>query len=132
MGVRLEKFTYDDAITRMFVVATVVWGAVAMLVGIVIGLQLASPVFNFETSWLSFGRLRPLHTNAAIFAFAGNALMGGIYFSTQRLLKTRMFSDLLSRPSWSGPSTSLSPWSGSSSRSTSSAPSPGDASGIST
>ena len=97
MSVELEKFTYDDAITRMFVVATVVWGAVAMLVGIIAGLQLASPAFNFETSWLSFGRLRALPAIVPVCSFSGNALMGGIYFSTQRLLKTRMFSDLLGR-----------------------------------
>ena len=97
MGVRLEKFTYDDAIARMFMVATIVWGVVAMLVGIIVGLQLASPLFNFETSWLSFGRLRPLHTNAAIFAFAGNSFFGGIYFSMQRLLKESMFRELISR-----------------------------------
>jgi cytochrome c oxidase cbb3-type subunit I/II len=97
MEVRLEKYTYDDAIARMFVVATLFWGAVAMVVGILAGLQLASPAFNLETSWLSFGRLRPLHTNAAIFAFAGNSFFGGIYYSTQRLLKARMFSDTLSR-----------------------------------
>jgi cytochrome c oxidase cbb3-type subunit I/II len=97
MSVRVEQFTYDESISRLFVVATLIWGVVAMLVGVFIGLQLASPFFNFDISWLSFGRLRPLHTNAAIFAFAGNAFFGGIYFSTQRLLKARMFSDLLSR-----------------------------------
>ena len=68
-----------------------------MLVGLLIALQLANPAFNFNTSWLSFGRLRPLHTNAVIFAFAGNAFFCGCYYSTQRLLKARMFSDGLSR-----------------------------------
>jgi cytochrome c oxidase cbb3-type subunit I/II len=66
-------------------------------VGLVIALQLTSPVFNFQTSWLSFGRLRPLHTNAVIFAFAGNAIFTGVYYSAQRLLKARMWSDGLSR-----------------------------------
>ncbi len=97
MSARVERFTYDDAITRMFVVATLVWGVAAFLVGIVIGTQLAFPAFNLDTSWFSFGRLRPLHTNAAIFAFAGNAFFAGIYYSTQRLLKARMFSDVLGR-----------------------------------
>ena len=97
MSVQVEKFTYDESISRLFVAATILWGVVAMLAGVFIAMQLANPVFNLNTSWLSFGRLRPLHTNAAIFAFAGNAFFGGIYYSTQRLLKTRMFSDALSR-----------------------------------
>ena len=97
MSVKVERFTYDESISRLFVGATIVWGVVAMLVGVFIAMQLASPVFNLNTSWLSFGRLRPLHTNAAIFAFAGNAFFGGIYYSTQRLLKARMFSDGLSK-----------------------------------
>src|SRR5256885_8985321 len=67
-----------------------------MLVGVLIALQLANPFFNFNTPWLAFGRLRPLHTNAVIFAFAGNAFFTGAYYSTQRLLKARMFSDRLS------------------------------------
>jgi len=97
MNVRIEQFRYDDAVVRMFLSATILWGVVAMLVGIVVGSQLAVPAMNFDTSWLSFGRLRPLHTNAAIFAFAGNAIFAGIYHSSQRLLKARMFSDVLSR-----------------------------------
>jgi len=91
----LDTFRYDDAIVRKFLVATFVWGLVGMLVGLVIALQLAVPSLN-AFSWASFGRLRPLHTNAVIFAFAGNAFFMGAYYSTQRLLKTRMFSDLLS------------------------------------
>ena len=97
MAARLEKFTYDDTIVRQFTVVTLVWGVVAMLVGLIVALQLAFPIFNFDTAWLSFGRLRPLHTNAAIFAFAGNAIFAGVYYSSQRLLKARMFSDTLSR-----------------------------------
>ena len=97
MSVKVEKFTYDESISRLFVGATILWGVVAMLAGVFIAMQLASPVFNLNTSWLSFGRLRPLHTNAAVFAFAGNAFFGGIYYSTQRLLKARMFSDALSK-----------------------------------
>ena len=93
----LDRFSYDDAIVRKFLFATLLWGVVGMLVGLLIALQLANPVFNFNTPWLSFGRLRPLHTNAVIFAFAGNAFFTGCYYSTQRLLKARMFSDALSR-----------------------------------
>jgi len=96
MATQLESFSYDDAIVRKFLVATFVWGLVGMLVGLVIALQLAHPALNLDIPWLSFGRLRPLHTNAVIFAFAGNAIFTGAYYSTQRLLKTRMFSDTLS------------------------------------
>ncbi|MCP4835296.1 MAG: cytochrome-c oxidase, cbb3-type subunit I [Phycisphaera sp.] len=92
-----ETFSYDDDITRKFLMATVLWGTVGMLVGVLIALQLASPVFNLDLEWTSFGRLRPLHTNAVIFAFAGNAIFMGVYYSLQRLLKARMFSDVLSR-----------------------------------
>ena len=93
----LDRFSYDDDIVRKFLFVTLIWGVVGMLVGLLIALQLANPAFNFNTSWLSFGRLRPLHTNAVIFAFAGNAFFCGCYYSTQRLLKARMFSDGLSR-----------------------------------
>jgi cytochrome c oxidase cbb3-type subunit I/II len=96
-AVALDSFSYDDDIVRKFMTATFVWGLVGMLVGLLIALQLANPAFNMGTSWLSFGRLRPLHTNAVIFAFAGNAFFTGAYYSTQRLLKARMFSDALSR-----------------------------------
>jgi len=96
-GERMDRFVYDDAIVRLFLLATLVWGLVGTLVGLVIALQLTSPIFNFETSWLSFGRLRPLHTNAVIFAFAGNAIFTAVYYSAQRLLKARMWSDGLSR-----------------------------------
>lgn len=93
----LEKFQYDDDVVRKFLFATIVWGVVGMLVGIIIAVQLAYPQANLGLEWTSFGRLRPLHTNAVIFAFAGNAFFCGIYYSTQRLLKARMFSDALSR-----------------------------------
>ncbi len=96
MNEQLESFTYDDAIVRKFLIATFVWGLVGMIVGLLIALQLAMPALNIP-EWLTFGRLRPLHTNAVIFAFAGNAFFCGAYYSTQRLLKTRMFSDLLSK-----------------------------------
>ncbi len=96
MSAHLETFSYDDSIVRKFLWATVIWGLVGFSVGLLIALQLANPWFNFNTEWLSFGRLRPLHTNAVIFAFAGNAIFTGAYYSTQRLLKTRMYSNALS------------------------------------
>jgi cytochrome c oxidase cbb3-type subunit I/II len=94
---QLDRFTYDDDIVRKFLWATIIWGIVGMVAGLLIALQLANPIFNLGTEWTSFGRLRPLHTNAVIFAFAGNAFFLGCYYSTQRLLKARMFSDGLSR-----------------------------------
>ena len=89
--------TYDDDIVRLFFGATVLWGVVGMLVGVIVALQLAWWPANLDSPYLSFGRLRPLHTNAVIFAFAGNVCFTGIYYSMQRLLKTRMFSDALSK-----------------------------------
>ncbi len=88
---------YDDAIVRRFALVTVLWGLVGMLAGLWLALELADARFNLGIPQIAFGRLRPLHTNAVIFAFVGNAIFAGIYYSTQRLLKTRMFSDLLSR-----------------------------------
>ncbi len=93
---RIEQFSYDDDIVRKFTTVTVLWGIVGMVVGLLVALQLASPTFNFELPWTSFGRLRPLHTNAVIFAFAANAVFAGVYYSLQRLLKTPMFSRALS------------------------------------
>ena len=92
-----ETVRYDDKIVRYFLIATILWGIVGMLVGVIVAAQLAFPALNFDLPWLSFGRLRPLHTNAVIFAFAGNTIFAGIYYSTQRLIKTRMFSDVLSK-----------------------------------
>ena len=86
----MESFSYDDAPVRAFLLATIVWGVVGMLVGLVIAIQLAEPRLNLLPE-LSFGRLRPLHTNAVIFAFAGNAFFTGCYYSMQRLLKARTF-----------------------------------------
>lgn len=91
------EIEYDDGIVRQFLLATLIWAGVAFLLGIWIALELANWRFNLNLEWFTFGRLRPLHTNAAIFAFAGNAIFAGIYYSTQRLLKTRMASDLLSK-----------------------------------
>ena len=96
----LEKFSYDNGIVRKFAYATLIWGVVGMLVGLIIALQLAFPNFfndHLSLSWLSFGRIRPLHTNAVIFAFVGNGIFTGVYYSLQRLLKTRMWKDSLSK-----------------------------------
>ncbi|MDP6963929.1 MAG: cytochrome-c oxidase, cbb3-type subunit I [Planctomycetota bacterium] len=93
----IERFSYDDDIVRKFMFASVGWGIVGLLVGILIALQLADAAWNFGLEWTSFGRLRPLHTNAVIFAFAGNGIFAAVYYSSQRLLKARMFSDRLSR-----------------------------------
>ncbi|MGE3684324.1 MAG: cytochrome-c oxidase, cbb3-type subunit I [Bdellovibrionales bacterium] len=92
----IEEVIYDDEIVRKFILATLVFAGVAFAAGLLAALQLAFWPLNMNMEWLTFGRLRPLHTNAAIFAFAGNAIFAGIYHSTQRLLKTRMFSDRLS------------------------------------
>jgi cytochrome c oxidase cbb3-type subunit I/II len=97
MTARIETFRYDDAIVRKFVCATLLWGAVATSMGLWIALLLVAPSLSLGIPQLSFGRLRPLHTNAAIFAFAGNALFAAVYYSSQRLLKTRMWSDRLSK-----------------------------------
>ncbi len=88
---------YDDAIVKLFFGATVLWAVVGMLVGVTIALQLAWWKANLGIPYTTFGRLRPLHTNAVIFAFAGNVCFTGIYYSMQRLLKVRMWSDFLSR-----------------------------------
>ena len=100
-----ESFSYDDGIVRMFLAATILWAIVATVAGLLVGLLLVlpnlwqglDPRIGSMLSLLSFGRLRPLHTNAAIFAFAGNAIFAAVYYSTQRLCKCRMWSDLLSR-----------------------------------
>ena len=94
---RLERFSYDDAIVRMFVTATLIWGMVGFLAGMVLAMELPIPSLNGGIEWITFGRLRPLHTNAVIFAFAGNAVFAAIYYSTQRLCKARMWSDTLGR-----------------------------------
>jgi len=91
----LEKFTYDNKLTKMFLYATVLWGIVGMLVGLTIAFELIFPNMSASISWLSFGRLRPLHTNGVIFAFVGNGIFLAIYYSTPRLLKTPMFSKAL-------------------------------------
>lgn len=93
----VESFYYDDDIVKKFLLATLFWGATAMLIGVFVASQLANWKLNLGLPWTTFGRLRPLHTNAAIFAFAGNGVFAAIYYSSQRVLKTRMYSDVLSR-----------------------------------
>ncbi len=92
----LEKFSYDDQVVRAFATATMVWGIVAFLVGLIVALLLVLPTASMGIPYISFARLRPLHTNAAIFAFGGNAIFAAVYYSTQRLCKARMWSDRLS------------------------------------
>jgi cytochrome c oxidase cbb3-type subunit I/II len=92
----MTTITYDDETPRRFVFASVLWGIVGMLVGAIAALQLAWAPANVH-AMLSFGRLRPLHTNAVIFAFVGNMVFAGIYHSSQRLLKARTASELLSK-----------------------------------
>ncbi|TVP98023.1 MAG: cytochrome-c oxidase, cbb3-type subunit I [Planctomycetaceae bacterium] len=95
----VETYQYNDGITRMFVIATVAWGVIAMTVGLTVAILMVLPKLFYELGplgeLLTFGRLRPLHTNATIFAFAGNAIFAAIYYSTQRLCKCRMWSDTL-------------------------------------
>lgn len=91
----LEKFTYDNKLTKMFMFATVLWGVVGMLVGLTAAFELIFPSLSAGLPWITFGRLRPLHTNAAIFAFVGNSIFTAVYYSTPRLLKTPMYSKLL-------------------------------------
>eukprot|EP01132_Coremiostelium_polycephalum_P017848 gene17848-21327_t len=92
-----EKFYYDNKIVRNFAIATIVWGIIGMTVGLLVAMQLFKPALNMGSQYTTFGRIRPLHTNAVIFAFVGNAIFMGVYYSLQRLLKARMFSDALSR-----------------------------------
>ena len=95
---QIEKFSYDNKIVKYFAIATVIWGTIGMLVGIIIATLMFYPNLfgSLHDGWNSFGRLRPLHTNAVIFAFVGNMIFAGVYYSMQRLLKARMFNDSLS------------------------------------
>ena len=89
------KYPYYYGIVRKFVIATVVWGVVGMLIGVLLAFQLVFPELNFDTPWLTFSRLRPLHTNAVIFAFGGCALMGTSFYVVQRTCQARLISDKL-------------------------------------
>jgi cytochrome c oxidase cbb3-type subunit I/II len=95
MSGNMETFQYDNKIVRMFLIASMVSALIAMLVGLTIAIQLYYPALNLGNPLTTFGRLRPLHTNAIIFAFVGNAIFMGIYYSLPRLLKTPMFSKTL-------------------------------------
>lgn len=94
---QIEKFSYDNNIVRLFANATILWGLVGMLVGLLVAFQLIFPELNLGLEYTSFGRVRPLHTNAVIFAFVGNGIFAGVYYSLPRLLKTPMWSSLLSK-----------------------------------
>src|SRR6187431_1130649 len=93
----MEQFYYDNKIVKKFIYATILFGVVGMLVGLILATMFLFPTMTEGISWLSFGRLRPLHTNAVIFAFVGNAMFAGVYYSLQRLLKARMYSNFLSQ-----------------------------------
>ncbi len=93
----MQQYHYDNKIVKNFIYATMLWGVVGMIVGLMLAFMFMFPNYTDDIPWLSFGRLRPLHTNAVIFAFVGNAIFAGVYYSTQRLLKARMFNDLLSK-----------------------------------
>ena len=92
-----EKFYYDNKIVKQFALATTMWGVVGMLVGLLAALQLVFPKLNFGLAVTTFSHIRPVHTNAVIFAFVGNGIFMGIYYSLQRLCKARMYSDVLSK-----------------------------------
>ena len=93
----MQQFYYDNKIVKNFIYATILFGVVGMLVGLTLATMFLFPNMTDGISWLSYGRLRPLHTNAVIFAFVGNAFFAGMYYSMQRLLKARMYSDFLSK-----------------------------------
>jgi len=93
----IDHFEYDNEIVRNFALATIAFGVIGMLVGLLIASQLVFPALNFNLPYTSFGRLRPLHTNAVVFAFVGNGIFMGVYYSLPRLLKAPMYSKLLSR-----------------------------------
>jgi cytochrome c oxidase cbb3-type subunit I/II len=92
-----QTIYYDNKIVRNFAFATALWGVVGMLVGLYAALQMVWPQLSFDFAPTTFGRLRPLHTNAVIFAFVGNGIFMGVYYSLQRLCKARMWSDLASK-----------------------------------
>ena len=94
---QLEQFNYDNKIVRNFGIATIIWGIVGMSIGLLVATQLVWPAMNFGIQFSTFGRIRPVHTNAIIFAFVGNAIFMGVYYSLQRVLRARMFSDVLSK-----------------------------------
>jgi cytochrome c oxidase cbb3-type subunit I/II len=97
MSAQIERFEYDNKIVKQFAYATAFWGLIGMAAGLLAALQLVWPALNFDLPQTSFGRVRPIHTNAVIFAFVGNGIFMGVYYALQRLCKARMWSDLLSK-----------------------------------
>lgn len=93
MSKEINQITYNYKVVRQFAIMTIVWGIVGMAVGVLIAAQLVWPALNFDTAWLSFGRLRPLHTNAVIFAFGGSALFATSLYVVQRTCQARLLSD---------------------------------------
>ena len=87
---QVEDISYHYKTVKQFTIMAVIWGIVGMLVGVIIAAQLAWPALNLDIPWLSYGRLRPLHTNAVIFAFGGCALFGASYYIVQRTCKTTL------------------------------------------
>lgn len=96
-ALHVETFSYDNQIVRNFALAAITWGVIGMLVGLIAAVQLFWPQLNLGIQYVTFGRIRPLHTNAVIFAFVGNTIFMGVYYSLQRLCRARMYSDLLSK-----------------------------------
>ncbi|MCZ2396814.1 MAG: cytochrome-c oxidase, cbb3-type subunit I [Chitinophagales bacterium] len=96
-GLKLETFYYDNKIVRSFAYATLFWGIIGMTAGLWAAFSIAFPQVNLGWAPTTFGRMRPVHTNAVIFAFVGNAIFCGVYYSLQRLVKARMWSDKLSQ-----------------------------------
>lgn len=92
----IEHFEYDNEIVRKFIIASMAFGVIGMLVGLTVAFQFVFPALNFDLAYTTLGRIRPLHTNAVIFAFVGNGIFAGVYYSMPRLLKTPMWSKLLS------------------------------------
>ena len=90
-----QSTVYNDKVVRQFAIMSVIWGVVGMLVGVICAAQLTWPELNLGIAWLSYGRLRPLHTNAVIFAFGGSALFATAYYIVQRTCQVRLFSDKL-------------------------------------
>ena len=90
-----QATVYNDKVVRQFAIMTIVWGVVGMLVGVIIAAQLAWPELNFGIPWLSYGRLRPLHTNAVIFAFGGSGLFAVSYYIVQRTCQVRLWAEKL-------------------------------------
>jgi cytochrome c oxidase cbb3-type subunit I/II len=93
---QVERFYYDNKIVKWFAYATMLWIIVGILAGLWVAIQFYAPAASLNFAPTTFGRLRPLHTNAVIFAFVGNCIFTGVYYSLQRLCKARMFSDKLS------------------------------------